>query len=698
MRVEDLAGAVNRIDMSLEPEFISLEPEFISNDGNQTTAGNGSVEQQAVCSFGFNGQKLEPPVQVLARRREGLLRRARGVSMEAVDAARNALNTVVARRLTPEQREACIYEYRTQSVAVSGNKPLGGTGPWTLLKARSGKDIPKRHTSPMLAAANDEYREACDSAERVAMEKFREVCDDLHGPHFRAVVFAVHFCQAFEALRLHADASKMKGWCVPASCVNHFPHLDENTFNTEDDLQQIIAGGGGTSSTNNGTVASDKSTQGACRPESTGVVPSRTDNSLPVLMSLSAVTPYWMSRREAVANDFVTDGIALLTAANMSGKSTLLRTVTAACLLANCGLCVPADSAIVPAFDVIFLRNTAYDAPKEGKSSFGVEMSDIRDLLDVVTPRSLVMVDELGKGTSSSEGAALSGAILEHFGAIGCYGVFASHLFELFELPIEVGNLELLTMEVVVHTSVNDVNEGKLTAYLDRPSSTLCATGDAVALRRQRVEWTYRVKAGQADSSLALDAARHFDVPGSIIDRAHELLAKADATRLRSPGVSTHSIESLASSDIATTSAGTPTTDCSNSDAGSRKQRCCVDYSDLVVSELSSLRGIEGHRVKTVLPHWLPPPRDRMLSVVYALQLPVPDGRWYVGETDDVSERIQEHRRSLLKRNATFHYVAVPNKSEATRLEAKLIATLLKRGVPLLSSRDAGKTRTSAQS
>jgi predicted GIY-YIG superfamily endonuclease len=79
---------------------------------------------------------------------------------------------------------------------------------------------------------------------------------------------------------------------------------------------------------------------------------------------------------------------------------------------------------------------------------------------------------------------------------------------------------------------------------------------------------------------------------------------------------------------------------------------------------------------------------------VYAFR--VPDGRWYVGETDDVSERIEEHRRSDLKRNATFHYVGVPSKSEATSAEAKLIATLLGHGVPMLSSRDAGRTRTSA--
>ena len=117
----------------------------------------------------------------------------------------------------------------------------------------------------------------------------------------------------------------------------------------------------------------------------------------------------------------------------------------------------------------------------------------------------------------------------------------------------------------------------------------------------------------------------------------------------------------------------------------------------LLLLQLSKLRGDAAHRVKSVLPQWLPPPRDRMLSTVYVLRLPAPDGRWYVGETDDVGGRIQEHRRSPLKRNATFHYVTVANKSEATRAEAKLIATLLKRGVPLLSSKDASRTRTSAE-
>ena len=83
---------------------------------------------------------------------------------------------------------------------------------------------------------------------------------------------------------------------------------------------------------------------------------------------------------------------------------------------------------------------------------------------------------------------------------------------------------------------------------------------------------------------------------------------------------------------------------------------------DFVVAEMRRLSG-GTQRVKTVLPRWVPPPRDRMRSAVYALRLPEPDGRWYVGETDDLSERIREHRREELKRKATFHYVGVTDKS-----------------------------------
>jgi hypothetical protein len=110
-------------------------------------------------------------------------------------------------------------------------------------------------------------------------------------------------------------------------------------------------------------------------------------------LDLRGAWPYWLEREAAVANDYPGGDITcvageggaapppppppltLLTAPNMSGKSTLLRTVAASCLLANCGLSVPAAGAVVPVFDTIFLRNAAFDAPEEGKSSFGAEMA-----------------------------------------------------------------------------------------------------------------------------------------------------------------------------------------------------------------------------------------------------------------------------------------------------------------------------------
>ena len=101
MSVADLAGAVNRIDMSLEPELIS------SNGEPNIVDEGGPAEQHGHRLLG--GRSLEPSVQILARRHERLLRRARGVCMEAVDAARDALNVVVSRRLTPEQRGLDVY-------------------------------------------------------------------------------------------------------------------------------------------------------------------------------------------------------------------------------------------------------------------------------------------------------------------------------------------------------------------------------------------------------------------------------------------------------------------------------------------------------------------------------------------------------------------------------------------------------------
>ena len=113
-------------------------------------------------------------------------------------------------------------------------------------------------------------------------------------------------------------------------------------------------------------------------------------------MSVVGISPYWIERSRAVHNDFELDGLFLLTAPNMSGKSTLMRSILVAALLANCGLFTPCTSAKIPRYDHFFLRTSSHDIPSEGKSAFAVEMEDMRIILDDSTQRSLIMIDELG--------------------------------------------------------------------------------------------------------------------------------------------------------------------------------------------------------------------------------------------------------------------------------------------------------------
>ena len=114
-------------------------------------------------------------------------------------------------------------------------------------------------------------------------------------------------------------------------------------------------------------------------------------------MKVCGLSPYWIDRSRAALNDFELDGIFLLTAPNMSGKSTLMRSILVAALLANCGLFVPCSTAQVPRYDHFFLRTSSHDVPSEGKSAFALEMEDMRIVLDDSSPNSLIMIDELGK-------------------------------------------------------------------------------------------------------------------------------------------------------------------------------------------------------------------------------------------------------------------------------------------------------------
>jgi len=124
----------------------------------------------------------------------------------------------------------------------------------------------------------------------------------------------------------------------------------------------------------------------------------------------------------------------LLTGPNMGGKSTLLRQVSLAAVMAQVGAWVPAESLTLSPIDAVYVRMGARDHILAGQSTFMVELSETSAMLRNATPRSLVLLDELGRGTSTSDGAAIAAAVLSHVVRnTGCLGMFATHYHRLSE-------------------------------------------------------------------------------------------------------------------------------------------------------------------------------------------------------------------------------------------------------------------------
>ncbi|XP_024961656.1 DNA mismatch repair protein MSH1, mitochondrial-like isoform X4 [Cynara cardunculus var. scolymus] len=131
-------------------------------------------------------------------------------------------------------------------------------------------------------------------------------------------------------------------------------------------------------------------------------------------MKITGLSPYWFDAAEgsAVQNTIDMKSMFLLTGPNGGGKSTLLRSICAAALFGICGFMVPADSAVIPQFDSIMLHMKSYDSPADGKSSFQIEMSELRSIITGATSKSLVLVDEICRGTETAKGTCIAGRVL----------------------------------------------------------------------------------------------------------------------------------------------------------------------------------------------------------------------------------------------------------------------------------------------
>lgn len=183
----------------------------------------------------------------------------------------------------------------------------------------------------------------------------------------------------------------------------------------------------------------------------------------------------------------------LLTGPNMAGKSTYLRTVALCALLHQIGSFVPAESAVLPIYDAIYTRIGASDDLAGGRSTFMVEMSELASILQGATKRSLVILDEIGRGTSTVDGLAIAWAALEHLHTANIHTLFATHYFELTRLESELAGL------VNLHVAAAEDTAGGLTFY-------------------------HQVIAGAARQSYGVEVAKLAGLPSSVVERSHTLL------------------------------------------------------------------------------------------------------------------------------------------------------------------------------
>ena len=208
---------------------------------------------------------------------------------------------------------------------------------------------------------------------------------------------------------------------------------------------------------------------------------------------------------EFVPNDCVqspeTGMILLITGPNMAGKSTYIRQIALLTLLAQAGSFVPAESADIGIADRVFARVGASDELSRGQSTFMVEMVETARILNTATSRSLVILDEIGRGTSTYDGLSLAWAITEHLHEqIGCRTLFATHYHELTQLEESLPRVSNLNV--------------------------------AVKEWDDEVVFLHRIVKGGADKSYGIHVARLAGIPAEVNERAKDVLAQLEADHL----------------------------------------------------------------------------------------------------------------------------------------------------------------------
>ncbi|MDJ0651598.1 MAG: DNA mismatch repair protein MutS [Simkaniaceae bacterium] len=195
--------------------------------------------------------------------------------------------------------------------------------------------------------------------------------------------------------------------------------------------------------------------------------------------------------------------LVIITGPNMAGKSTYIRQVALIILMAQMGSFVPAQKARLGVVDKIFSRIGASDDLSRGQSTFMIEMTETANILNNATSRSLVILDEIGRGTSTFDGISIAWAVAEYLLKKECKTLFATHYWELTELEKSHSNVKN------VHVAVQEAAD--------------------------RIVFLRKIVPGSTDKSYGIHVARLAGLPTSVLKRAHEILHKLEGNDLNTP-------------------------------------------------------------------------------------------------------------------------------------------------------------------
>eukprot|EP00873_Tetraselmis_striata_P019597 jgi/Tetstr1/439861/TSEL_028272.t1 len=335
-----------------------------------------------------------------------------------------------------------------------------------------GSENGKMKTSSVITTeldkAVDDYLSACGAAQRKVVKILKTLANELQGAVLLQLIAASWFAVGCQAMISHVEEGRRRRWTLP-------------TLDLSED------------------IAMERTQQRL------GPTPGRRP------LELRHAWPYWMNRLDSttVLNSVSCNSMLLLTGPNMAGKSTVLRTVAATSLLGAAGLMAPCESGRIPYLDAFILRTFSQDSPGDAMSSYGVECQEMAAVQDVVTQHTLLLVDELGKGTEVASGTAVAAALLEDLHQAGCRGIFATHLHGLLTLEgLDAPSLQRMQMETRPMAEAEMDEERRALAQL---------TGRPLSVP------TWRMVEGWSTESLALSVALDQGMRPGTVRRAAEL-------------------------------------------------------------------------------------------------------------------------------------------------------------------------------